>query len=106
MIKQISVVELKGKLDRKEDLFLLDVREPEEAKICSIGGELIPLGTLTENTAKVPKDKPVVVYCRSGGRSQRAIEELQQNFGYSNLINLRGGILAWADLIDPSLQKY
>lgn len=105
-IKQISVQELKNKIDAGEHVPLIDVREPSEREICSLGGELIPLGQLEQHLDKIPRDRTVVVYCRSGGRSGKAVAELQGKHGFTNLLNLQGGVLAWADQIDPSMTKY
>ena len=106
MIKEISVKELKQKLDNKDDLQLIDVREADEKQIADIGGELIPLSEISAAPDRVARDKPVVIYCRSGGRSMRACQALASQHGFTNLINLTGGILAWADEIDPKIQKY
>jgi len=99
------VQELKRKLDAGEDVFLLDVREPYEVQIAQIGGTLIPQGEIPQRLAEIPRDREVVVQCRSGARSQRIAEFLAQQ-GYSDVKNLAGGILAWADEIDPKIQKY
>lgn len=93
-------------MDNKEDFQLIDVREPHEYDICNINGELIPMGEIPANVDKISKDKPVIVQCRSGARSGRICDYLEQNHGFTNLYNLHGGILAWADEIDSSLQKY
>ncbi len=105
-IKEIDVNELKKWRDSGEDFELVDVREQNEYEIVQIGGKLIPLGEVTSRQSEIPKDKKVVIMCRSGKRSATAIKELQTNFGYSNLINLSGGILAWAEKIDTSLPRY
>lgn len=105
MIKEITPAELKQKMDNKEDFQLIDVREEYEYDTCNLGGELIPLGTIINETERISKEKPVVVHCRSGKRSATAILELQNRHGYTNLINLKGGILAWIDEIDPSMPK-
>lgn len=102
----ITVKELKQKMDNKEPFKLIDVREEYEAEIASIGGELIPLATVVDNADAFKADVPVVVHCRSGKRSATAIMQLEKQFGLTNLYNLEGGILAWADEIDPSLAKY
>jgi rhodanese-related sulfurtransferase len=102
-MKEISVQELKAMLDAKEDLFVLDVREEYEYESANIGATLIPMGDIMERVNEVPKDKKVVVHCRSGKRSATVINALEQNFGYTNLINLKGGIMAWASEIDNSL---
>ena len=109
--KQREVAEMNvQKLDqwRKEGVkhLLIDVREPYEYGIVEIGGELIPLGTVLESTNRIPKDIPVVVHCRSGVRSATAIRELEDVHGYTNLINLTGGILGWQEAIQPELPRY
>ncbi len=102
-MKEISVQELKAMIDAKEDVFVLDVREEYEYEAANIGATLIPMGDIMERVNEVPKDKKVVVHCRSGKRSATVINALEQNFGYTNLINLKGGIMAWASEIDNSL---
>lgn len=105
-VKEITVKELKELQDQGADFQLIDVREPYEYEIANISGELIPLGTVLDNADKISKDKPVIVHCRSGMRSANAIAQLEAQFGYDNLSNLKGGILAYADEIDTSLAKY
>ncbi|WP_028980079.1 rhodanese-like domain-containing protein [Sporocytophaga myxococcoides] len=102
-MKEISVTELKELIDKGENFQLIDVREPGEFQAANLGGELIPLATVPQNVAKFSKDKMVVVHCRSGKRSGDAIRFLETNFGYTNLYNLKGGILAYKAEIDPSL---
>jgi rhodanese-related sulfurtransferase len=104
-MKEISVLELKEKLDKGEDFQLIDVREDFEYETSNIGGQLIPLGGILIEADKVDKDKQVVVMCRSGKRSAAAIMQLEQ-LGYTNLYNLQGGILAWKAEIDPELNVY
>ena len=104
-MKEISVQELKEKLDKGEDFQLIDVREDFEYETSNIGGQLIPLGGVLIEADKIAKDKPVVVMCRSGKRSAAAIMQLEQ-LGYTNLYNLQGGILAWKAEIDPELNVY
>lgn len=106
MVKEITVEELKKLRDDNADFVLIDVREPHEAEIATIDGELIPLGTVPHNLDRFPKDKQVVVHCRSGKRSADAIQHVQQQTGQENLYNLKGGILEWADKIDQSIKKY
>lgn len=106
MIKEISVQELKKLQDNKEDFQLIDVREPDEIEICSIGGESIPMGDVMDNIDKISKTKRVIFHCKSGRRSAAVIQSLQAHHGFNNLYNLTGGILAWANEIDPSLTKY
>jgi adenylyltransferase/sulfurtransferase len=106
-IPQISVEELKRKIDAKEDFFLLDVREPHEVPIASLGAPLIPVDELEKRVGELAaqKDREIVIHCRSGARSQKAALILK-NAGFKNVENLAGGILAWADKIDPSMPKY
>ncbi len=93
-------------LDSKEDFQLIDVREPHEYEICNLNAELIPMNEVPANLDKISKDKTVVVHCRSGARSGNIVQYLESNYGYTNLYNLKGGILAWADEIDPEMPKY
>jgi adenylyltransferase/sulfurtransferase len=106
-IPQITVEELKRKLDAKEDVFVLDVREPHEYPIANLGAPLIPLGQLEQRVGELAaeKDREVVIHCRSGARSQKAALILK-NVGFRKVENLAGGILAWADKIDPTMPKY
>lgn len=106
-VPEITVEELKQKLDAKQDVFILDVREPNEYKICNISGHLIPLNELPKRLEELgsSKDKEIVVHCHRGGRSARAVAFLQQA-GFTQAKNLKGGILAWADKIDPKMAKY
>ena len=101
-MKEIDVQELKRMQDEGEDFQLIDVREPSEYEDANLGGELIPLQTVPQNASKIAKDKKVIVHCRSGKRSANAIQYLQQQ-GYDNLYNLEGGIMAWKNEIDDSL---
>lgn len=91
----ITPNELRRKLSNKEDIVLIDVREPSEHDEFNIGGILIPMNSLTEHITKIDKTKPVIFYCQKGIRSVIAIQRLQQKFGYDNLINLSGGMDAW-----------
>jgi len=104
-MKEVSVQELKEKMDNHEDFQLIDVREDFEYETSNLGGLLIPLGGILIETDKVKKDKPVIVMCRSGKRSAAAIMQLEQQ-GFTNLYNLQGGILAWAAEIDPTISVY
>lgn len=105
-VPEISVKEYKAWLEHGEDVQLIDVREPYEYEIAEIGGELIPLKTISDNTDKISRDKKVVVHCRSGKRSADAIMELREKFGFDNLYNLKGGILAWSKEIDDRVPEY
>jgi sulfur-carrier protein adenylyltransferase/sulfurtransferase len=106
-IPQISVQELKRRLDAKQDVFVLDVREPHEVPIANLGAPLIPVGELEKRIGELAaqKDREIVVHCRSGARSQKAAVILK-NAGFTHVENLAGGILAWADKIDPAMAKY
>lgn len=105
-IKEITVEELYAWQTNGFDFQLIDVREPHEYDIVNIGAELIPLGTIAANAGKLHADKKVVIHCKMGGRSAKAIKELEEKFGFDNLYNLKGGILAWVDAIQPELSKY
>jgi rhodanese-related sulfurtransferase len=106
---ETTVEELKARIDRGERLFILDVREPNEFQIARIpGSTLIPLGELPKRFAEVPSgaDAPeVIVHCKMGGRSAKAVRQLVDH-GFRNVKNLKGGILAWSDRIDPGVAKY
>jgi len=104
-VPQIQVEELKRRLDAGDDLFVLDVREPHEYQICNIGGYLIPLGDLPKRVHELDSSKEIVAHCRSGVRSGKAADFLRQA-GFKKVHNLAGGILAWADRVDPSMPKY
>ena len=104
--EEITPKELKEKLDKKEDLILLDVREPWESEICSIqGSKLIPLGDLGERTEELDKTKEIVLYCHHGGRSFMALNKLKKS-GFKKLKNLDGGIDAWAEDVDQEMERY
>ena len=104
-VPQITVKELKRRIDAGEDVQLIDVREPYEYQIAQIGGKLIPQNDVPQRLAEIDRDREVVVHCKSGGRSQRIAEFLMQS-GYPRVVNVAGGILAWSDEIDPKVQKY
>ena len=101
----ISVEELKKRLDRGDDLFVLDVREPHEYQICNIGGYLIPLNDLPKRVSELDSSREIVVHCKMGGRSAKAADFLRQS-GFTKVHNLTGGINAWAERIDPKVPKY
>lgn len=106
IVKEITVQELKQLLDKKADIQIIDVRETYEYEIVNIGATLIPLATVADNQHLIDPQKQVIVHCRSGVRSAKAILQLQALADFQNLYNLKGGILAYADQIDPSLPKY
>ncbi len=105
-VKEVTVQELYNMMTKGADFQLIDVREPHEYGIANLGGELIPLGTVSAAASKISRDKKVVVHCRSGVRSANAIRQLQDEFGFDNLYNLKGGILAWSKEIDASVPTY
>lgn len=104
-MKEISVKELKKKIDKNDDFQLIDVRESFEYELSNINGENIPLGGILIETEKIASDKPVIIHCRSGARSAAAIMQLESQ-GFTNLYNLKGGIVAWATEIDPNMPVY
>ncbi len=104
-IPEMRVEELKRRLDAGDDLYVLDVREPHEYQICNIGGHLIPLGDLPKRVSELDSSREIVAHCRSGVRSAKAVGFLQQA-GFKKVHNLAGGILAWADRVDPKMPKY
>src|SRR5690606_34518738 len=94
-MKEITVEELKQKIDSKGDVQLIGVRADLEDEEANLGGELIPLGNVLVETDKIARDNPVSVHCRSGKRSAAASQQLEQQHKFDNLYNLRGGIKAW-----------
>ena len=101
----MTVEELKRRLDAGENIFVLDVREPHEYQICNIGGHLIPLNDLPKRVSELDSEREIVVHCKMGGRSAKAVDYLRQS-GFSKVHNLAGGITAWADRVDPKVPKY
>jgi adenylyltransferase/sulfurtransferase len=103
---EIGVTELKAMMDRGDSFVLVDVREPNEYKICCIpGSKLIPLGELPKRTGELDRAADIVVHCKSGMRSAKACGVLRQA-GFERVRNLTGGILAWSDKVDASVPKY
>jgi adenylyltransferase/sulfurtransferase len=105
VLKTISPKELVNWI-AEGNLQLIDVREPHEAEICSIGGLLIPMNDIPNEWKAIDREKNVVIYCRSGVRSANVIQFLEHYHQFSNLYNLEGGILAWIADVDSSLQPY
>ncbi len=105
-MKEVTVQELKKLKETGADFQLIDVREPHEYDICNLDGELIPQAEIPSNVDKVSKTKQVVIHCRSGARSGNMVQWLEKNHGFENLYNLKGGILAWAKEIDPTMPTY
>ncbi|WP_276485021.1 molybdopterin-synthase adenylyltransferase MoeB [Paraflavitalea pollutisoli] len=105
-VKEISARDLYDWQVKGEAFQLVDVREQDEYDFVNIGAELIPLGTVAANADKFSRDVKVVVHCKMGGRSAKAIRELEEKFGFTNLYNLKGGILGYIDEVRPELSKY
>ncbi len=105
-VKEITVSEMYEWQVKGKPFKLIDVREPSEYKIVQIGGELIPLNTIADHVDQIPNDIDVVLLCKSGIRSLKAIRELEEKFGFNNLYNLKGGILAYIDQVQPELTRY
>jgi sulfur-carrier protein adenylyltransferase/sulfurtransferase len=105
-MKEVTVQELKEMMDKNAEFQLIDVREPHEYEICNLGGELIPQGEIPQAVSRISKDKQVILQCRSGARSGNMVQWLEKNHGFTNLYNLKGGILAWSREIDPSVPTY
>jgi sulfur-carrier protein adenylyltransferase/sulfurtransferase len=107
-IPEISVAELRRRFDAGDDLMILDVREPFEwdiANLAPLGATLIPLGELPDRTAEIDAGREIIVYCRTGSRSAGAARFLRAH-GFERVANLKGGIKAWAEEIDPSMASY
>ncbi len=105
-VKEVTAVELKTMLDEGADVCLIDVRETWEKEIADIGGQLIPFGSVENNLKNIPQDRKTILYCRTGRRSSEAINLIAKKRNTENLYNLKGGIYAWADDVDNTLQKY
>lgn len=101
----VQPAQLKQRIDAGDVFTLIDVRQPHEYEICNLDGVLIPLDELPERHAEIPREGDVIIHCKMGGRSSRAVEYLRE-LGYRNVYNLRGGVLAWAEEIDPNLPTY
>lgn len=104
-VPEITVQELEALKNANADVVILDVRNPDEFAICNLGGLLIPFGELPARVQELDPEQHIVVHCHAGGRSRRATEYLI-NLGFKHVQNLRGGITAWANEIDPKMAKY
>lgn len=102
---EISVHDLKQRIQKGERVFLLDVREPYEYKVANLSGHLIPLGQLADRVQELDPEKEIVVYCHHGNRSAFAVQFLK-NQGFESVLNLSGGIDAWSKEVDPNLPRY
>ena len=105
-MNEITVQDLKKMIDNKEDFQLIDVRETFEYEMSNLNGLNIPLAGLLLEADQISKDKPVIMQCRSGARSAAATNQLEQQFGFTNLYNLKGGILAWKAEFEPDMPVY
>lgn len=104
---EITATELKLRLDSGEDIQIIDVREAAEVAIATIPNSIhIPLGQVMARASEIDANRETVVHCKMGGRSARAIEALKRSGHPGNLINLKGGIIAWSNEVDPSVPKY
>ncbi len=104
-VPEITVQELEALKNAGADIMILDVRNPDEFAICNLGGHLIPIAELPTRLGELNPEQQIIVHCQAGGRSRRATEYLIQQ-GFKNVSNLRGGITAWANEIDPKMKKY
>jgi adenylyltransferase/sulfurtransferase len=107
MIEEISAVDLKRRMDEGNDIQLIDVRQPEEYAVAKIeGAKLIPLGELMNRLKELDPNRETVIHCKTGIRSARAVELLSQRGFAGSLKNLKGGITAWSNEVDPTVPKY
>lgn len=107
-VAAITATELKARMDAGETPVLVDVREPFEREIADLpdAGQLrIPVGDIATRMSEIPRDGEVILYCRSGSRSQ-AVAQLLLSMGYAGVVNLTGGVLGWREDVDPSLESY
>ena len=107
MIEEISATDLKRRMDAGDDIQLIDVRQPEEWAFAKIdGAKLIPLGELMKRMGEIDENRETVIHCKAGMRSARAVEALQKAGFKGSLKNLKGGITAWSNEVDPKVPKY
>jgi rhodanese-related sulfurtransferase len=106
-MEEITATELKARLDKGDDLQIIDVREPNEYEAARLeGSKLIPLAQVVNRKDEIDESRETVVHCKLGGRSAKAIEALQRAGFAGRLLNLKGGITAWSNEVDPSVRKY
>ena len=107
MIEEISATDLKRRMDAGEDIQLIDVRQPEEWSFAKIeGAKLIPLAEILNRKDEIDDSRETVIHCKAGMRSARAVEALQRSGFKGELKNLKGGITAWSNEVDPRIPKY
>jgi sulfur-carrier protein adenylyltransferase/sulfurtransferase len=102
-INEITAAELQAMRDGQVPHQLIDLREPYEAELCTIGGTLIPMAQIVERCGELRRDVPVVMHCRSGNRAAAVVQALSSRYGFSNLHNLQGGIMAFAADVDSNI---
>ncbi|MGC2238039.1 MAG: rhodanese-like domain-containing protein [Pyrinomonadaceae bacterium] len=106
-MQEITAAEVKKRMDAGEDIQIIDVRQPDEHAFAKIeGAKLIPLGQIVQRMDEIDENRETVIHCKAGGRSAKAIEALQRAGFKGNLTNMRGGITAWSDEVDPKVPKY
>jgi len=106
-MEEITATELKERLDKGDDLQIIDVREPNEYEVARLeGSKLIPLGQIVNRKGEIDESRETIVHCKLGGRSAKAIEALQRAGFTGRLVNLKGGITAWSNEVDPTVKKY
>ncbi|MFN2515945.1 MAG: rhodanese-like domain-containing protein [Pyrinomonadaceae bacterium] len=104
---EITATELKQRLDNGEDIQIVDVREQNEVAVAKLPNSVhIPLAQVVNRMSEIDPERETVVHCKMGGRSAKAIEALKRSGFAGNLLNLKGGITAWSNEIDPSVPKY
>jgi rhodanese-related sulfurtransferase len=106
LIRELTPQELKDKLDSRQAIQIIDIREIHEIEICSINGIHIPMAEILDRNDEIRKDCIVVIHCRTGKRSAAVIHTLQIKFSFTNLYNLEGGIMAWAETVEPEMERY
>jgi adenylyltransferase/sulfurtransferase len=102
-VKEITPAEVKSLLDKGKKIQIIDVREPLEYELVNIGALNIPLNSIQEKAGLIERDIPVILHCKSGQRSTNAIRQLQQLHHFTNLLNMKGGLVKWREEVDPSL---
>jgi adenylyltransferase/sulfurtransferase len=105
-INEIEPIELKQWMDSKKEFQLIDVRDNQEIKLVRLASTHIPLIQIDQLINEIKQDIPVIVYCKSGGRSTKAIQKLESKYGFIILLNLKGGIINWINQVDPTLPRY
>ncbi len=106
-MQEITATELKNRMDKGDDIQLIDVRQPDENAFARIeGAKLIPLGEIVQRMSELDENRETVIHCKAGGRSAKAIEMLARAGFKGDMKNLKGGITAWSDEVDPKIPKY